>query len=379
MIWPSKMAVFYPYPGMFPWWLVFGAFVLFVFISFLAIRVVRQRPYFTVGWLWYIGALVPVIGLVQAGGQAMADRYTYVPLIGLFIIIAWGVPDLVARWSHRKIWLATLTTLLLSILMVVTWKQVRYWKSSITLYEHALEETSKNWLAHNNLGIALENQGRVDEAIDHYFEALRIKPGYTDAHNNLGVALEKQGFTNEAIGHYLEALQVKPDHEYAHNNLGNALLKQGRTDEAMAHFLEALRIKPDYVDAHYNLGTALANQGRTDEAIGHFLEALRLEASYVKAHYNLGTALANQGRTDEAIAHYLKALRIKPDYVDAHNNLGVAFYDKGNIQDAIASFEVLGLTASCSGCSFSIWILYRSLWVAVKRKNSLLSEVSEFI
>jgi len=184
MIYPSELAVLYPFQGMLPWWEITGAGLLLVSISFLAIRVIKQSPYYAVGWLWYIGTLVPVIGLVQIGRQSMADRYTYIPLIGLFIVIAWGVPEIVAQWRHRKILLTIFATVLLSILMTVTWKHLRHWGNSITLFEHTLEVTSNNYLAHNNLGVALDIQGRTQEAIDHYLKALRIKPDYVEAHNN---------------------------------------------------------------------------------------------------------------------------------------------------------------------------------------------------
>jgi tetratricopeptide (TPR) repeat protein len=287
MVYPSKLAVLYPHPGMLPWWKIAGACLLLVSISFLAIRIVKQSPYFAVGWLWYLGTLVPVIGLVQVGSQAMADRYTYVPLIGIFIIIAWGIPELVEQWRYRKICLATLATVVFTILMAMTWKQVGYWKNSITLFEHTLKITSNNYLPHNNLGTALNNQGRTEEAIEHYLQALRIKP----------------------------------DYEKAHNNLGAALANQGRTEEAIEHYLQALRIKPDYVDAHYNLGLALANQGRTEEAIEHYLQALRIKPDYVDAHNNLAIALFRKGNIEGAIVHFRKALRINPDHIHAKRNL----------------------------------------------------------
>jgi tetratricopeptide (TPR) repeat protein len=340
MIWPQDIAVLYPFPRVVQMWQTIGALFLLVGVSVFMIRSIRRAPCLIIGWLWYLGTLVPVIGLVQVGlWPAMADRFAYVPLIGLFIVISWGIPELVAQWRYRKIWLATLATVVLTILMAMTWKQVGYWENSITLFEHTLKITSNNYLPHNNLGLALYNQGRTAEAIEHYLQALRIKPDYEKAHSNLGVALDTQGRTAEAIEHYLQALRIKPDYVDAHNNLGLALYNQGRTAEAIEHYLQALRIKPDYVDAHNNLGVALNNQGRTAEAIEHYLQILGIKPDYEKAHYNLGVALDEQGRTAEAIQHYLQALRIKPDYVEAHNNLGIALFRKGNIEGAIAHFR----------------------------------------
>ena len=372
MIWPSNMAVFYPLnPESLQWWQIAGSCLLLAAISLLALRVVRQRPYFTVGWLWYLGTLIPVIGLVQIGSQSMADRYTYIPLIGLFVIVAWGVPDLAARWRHREIWLATSATFLLLILMVVSFKQVGYWKNSITLYEHTLKVTSNNYIIHYNLGMALVDEGQVDAAIDHYLQALRIKPDCVEARNNLSLALAKQGRLDEAIDHYLQALRIKPDFEKAHYNLGLAFSKQGQTDKAVYHYLEALRIKPDYKQAHVNLGVALERQGRMQDAVDHYLEALRIEPEegtynnlgnalekqgrinaaiyhylqalwlnpdYVDAHYNLGIALDKIGRIDKAVHHYSEALRIKPDFAEAHNNLGIVLEKKGRLDEAIVHY-----------------------------------------
>jgi tetratricopeptide (TPR) repeat protein len=321
MIWPSQLAVFYPHPGTLPIWESIAAGLLLIFTTVFIISVWRRFPYLFVGWFWYLGTLVPVIGLVKVGSFAMADRYTYVPLIGIFIIIAWGVPELVTHWRHRKICLTTLATVVLTILMAMTWKQVGYWENSITLFEHTLKITSNNFIVHKYIGTTLSEQGRTAEAIEHYLQALRIKPGYASAHNNLGLALYKQGRTEEAIEHYLQALRIKPDYEKAHNNLGLALDNQDRTAEAIEHYSQALRIKPDYVDAHNNLGLALDKQGRTAEAIEHYSQALRIKPDYEKAHNNLAIALFRKGDIEGAIAHFRKALRIKPDHIHVKNNL----------------------------------------------------------
>ena len=321
MVWPQNLAIHYPCTTI-SWQQTALAFLILLCISIAAVKAVRSRPYFAVGWFWYIGTLVPVIGLVKFGSYfAMADRFTYVPLIGLFIIIAWGIPELVAQWRYRKIWLATLATVILTILMAMTWKQVDYWGNSITLFEHTLKITSNNYLPHNNLGNALYRQGRTAEAIEHYLQALLIKPDYAESHNNLGFALANQGRTEEAINQYLEALRINSDYADAHNNLGITLVKQGRIEEAIGHYLEGLRINPDYEEAHYNLGLALYKQGRTAEAIEHYLQALRIKPDYLGAHNNLAIAFFRKGNIEGAIAHFRKALRINPDYVDAKNNL----------------------------------------------------------
>jgi len=227
MIWPFHLAVLYPYSRTFPWWQVSGACLLLVFISLVVIRTVRQRPYLAVGWLWYMGTLVPVIGLVQVGVQAMADRYTYVPFIGLFIAIAWGVPELVARWRHRISLLACISSATLLLLMILTWMQLQHWKDGITVFEHAVHVTNNNMVGHAVLATALISDGQLNEAVIHLNESLRINSEYAMAHNNLGVALTLQGRTAEAIRHYSEALRINPRYSDAYKNLNRALSLQG--------------------------------------------------------------------------------------------------------------------------------------------------------
>jgi tetratricopeptide (TPR) repeat protein len=184
-----------------------------------------------VGWLWYLGTLEPVIGLVQAGPQAMADRFTYVPLIGLFVIMAWGLPDLLAGWRHRRIALSLAASAAISVVMILSWLQVQLWKNGLTLSEHTLSVTSNNWLIHNNLALVLAKQGRLEEGTNHLYEALRIKPDFAEAHNNLGLRLGKQGRLEEAVNHFSEAVRIKPDYAKAHNNLRRATRLIGKSPE----------------------------------------------------------------------------------------------------------------------------------------------------
>jgi len=321
MIWPFRLAVYYPHPEAIPMWQAGGAGLLLLVVSVVLVRAAGKRPYLVVGWLWYLVTLLPVIGLIQAGSQAMADRYTYIPLVGLFVLIAWAVPSLIEGWRHQRVVLVISTTILLLGLTVATMLQVRYWQNSITLFQHTLKVTSGNHFAHNNLGVALAQDGRLDEAIYHYFQALRIKPGTADVHNNLGNALAAQGNVDRARSHYYKALKIDPNNARAYNNLGNLLANQGKTEEAVNHYTEALRLEPGYAGAHYNLGNVLENQGKTEEAINHFTEALRLMPYWAGAHNNLGVVLENRGRLEEAINHYQEALRLNPDYGKARNNL----------------------------------------------------------
>jgi tetratricopeptide (TPR) repeat protein len=335
MIWPLNLAVLYPHPGntLSTWqWALAGLFL--VFISVLVIRTSRDYPFLTVGWLWYLGTLVPVSGLSQAGNQAMADRFTYIPSIGLFIFISWGIPKLVSRWRYKDMGLASIAAALLLILTAATWLQVRYWANSITLYEHTLAVTANNPVASNGLGAALARQGRFAAATSHYYEALRTNPHFLDAHNNLGIALAKLGRLAEAVAHYSEALRLNPEYADAHNNLGNALIAQGKVDEAIGHYTEALRINPRNTNAHNNIGNALLAEGRADEAIAHFSEALRLNPDRPEIHYNLGAALIRLDRTREAIGHFREALRINPAFARANIALTIALGAQGKTDDA---------------------------------------------
>jgi tetratricopeptide (TPR) repeat protein len=341
MIWPSHLAIFYPYPETFPIWKVAGAGLLLVCLSILVIRAARKRPYLVVGWIWYLGTLVPVIGLVQVGSQAMADRYTYVPLIGLSIIVAEGVPDLLGRWRHRRVALSIFAGLLLSILMTLTKLQVRHWQNDVTLFRHAGEVTTNNHLSHANLGAALFRQGKYQESIIHSREALRIKPDSAEPHNNIGLALAHLGEHQEAIVHWEEALRIKPDFADAHSNLGMALSHLGKYQEAFSHYREALRIKPDAADAHNNLGGELRRLGRHEEAIAHFTEALKIKPDYAEAHGNLGNIFTELGRVEEAITQYNEALRIKSDFAEVRLSLGLAYLRVGNRDSAMKEYEIL--------------------------------------
>jgi tetratricopeptide (TPR) repeat protein len=321
MIWPHKLAVYYPYQETIPLWQVAGSGLLLLGLSIMVIKAAKNRPYLPVGWLWYFGTLVPVIGLVQVGSQAMADRYTYLSLVGLFIMIAWGVPDLLAGWHRGRTVLTISATVLLLGCVVGTWRQVGHWQNSITLFQHTVRVTSDNHFAHNNLGVALAKSGRLAEAIHHYFNALRVKPDTAEVHNNLGNALAAQGNVDRAMSHYYQALKIDSNNARAYNNLGNVLANQGKREEAIKYYTTALGLDPAYAGAHYNLGNLLANQGKTEEAINHYVEALRIMPYWAGAHNNLGVALEKGGKLEEAIGHYQEALRLNPGYVRARSNL----------------------------------------------------------
>lgn len=244
-VWPSHLAIYYPYPKSFSILLVMGCALLLAAISAVAILRARRYPYVAVGWFWYLGTLVPVIGLVQVGAQARADRYTYIPLIGIFLIVAWGIPDLLRRWSLHKFAIAVAGAGILALSAFASTVQVRHWASNSELWTHAIDVTTDNDVAHNNLGPDLAAAGKLDEAVAHFREAIRINPTYADAHSNLGLALASQRRLGEAVLHYREAIRLFPGHARAHANLAVALQALGRTDDAIRELEAALKLNPD--------------------------------------------------------------------------------------------------------------------------------------
>ena len=342
---PYHLAPFYPHPGnSLPMWQVAGSLLLLVCISVLLVRQAKKFPYLFVGWLWYLVTLLPVIGLVQVGEQALADRYTYVPLIGLFIMIAWGISQLASNWPYRRIAFVLAATVMLPALVVCTSKQLSHWSNTVTLFEHTVRVTADNYFAHTQLGVAFAACGELDTAISHYSKALQIRPDYAMAHNNLGLALEGKGRIHEATRSYSKALQIKPDLAGAHSNLGNALAQQGRIDEAILHFSKALQLKPDSAELHYNMGNTLARQGEMEQAIVLLSRAVQLEPDFAEAYNNLGAVLSYQGKYQEAIAYFTEALRIKPDYLEARNNLEATLRKAGNSSEGTPETKVTSKT-----------------------------------
>jgi Flp pilus assembly protein TadD len=327
MIWPSSLAMFYPHPASItvhasiPVWKIMGAILLFCIFSFLVIRQAQRRPYLLVGWLWYVGTLIPVIGLVQVGNQAMADRYTYVPLIGIFIAIAWVIPSLFSKRGFYSIFLGVLGGAAIAVLSEVTWNQVGYWRDSITLFSRAVAVTPDSWLAWNNLGVTYEKLGQPQQAIPYYREALRIKPDFTKAWNNLGAAFHELGQPQQAIVCYREALRIKPDYADAWNHLGAAYDRLDQPQQAIYYYREALRIKPDYADAWYNLGVVYDKLGQPQQAITYYREALRINPDFAEAWYYLGLVYARDGQLKQAIACFREALRIRPAFKEAQGHL----------------------------------------------------------
>jgi len=260
--WPKGLAIFYPHPGnTLAVWKGILCGVALVGITIISIKLIKKAPYFAVGWFWYLGTLVPVIGIVQVGRQAMADRYTYVPLIGIFIIIAWGVPELISKWRYKEKVLSISAGIIILALLITTWEQVSHWKNSITIFKHTIKVTDKKYpnlaIVHNNLGIALFAEQKNEEAIFHYKMAIKLKPTYTKPYYNLGIILFADGKNEEAISQYKMAIKLYPNYTNAHYNLGIVLVQKGEMKEAVHHFRETVRLRPDLVAARDNLEFAL--------------------------------------------------------------------------------------------------------------------------
>ena len=337
MFYPEHLAVLYPYRNL----TLAEALVSLLFLGIVSVIFFlwrRRYPFLLVGWLWYLGMLVPMIGLVQVGAQTRADRYTYLPQIGLYILATWGAVELFARWRAGRKILAVAALLVIVALAACTYRDTSYWENSETLWKHAIANTSNNYIAHYNLGVVFLRKAQSAAALVEFQKALQINPDYADVEMNLGVVLQRSGDLDGAIRHTQKALQIDPDSPEALYNLGNLLLQRGHPDEGITYYRKALAIKPDYPEAHTNLGAALAQKGELDQAITEFDEALRLRPKYAEAHTDLGNALSSQRRFDEAIPHYVEALRLNPNSPETHYNLGDTLLQLGRREEAIAHF-----------------------------------------
>jgi len=296
MLWPKGLAILYAHPGntLAVWKGVLCGIALLV-ITTISIKLIRKAPYFVVGWFWYLGTLIPVIGFITLGPHLIADRYAYLPLIGIFVIIAWGVPELLKEWHYRKNVLKASAGILILTLMPITWIQVSHWESSITVFKHAIRVTDKKYpgfsVVHNNLGIALFADGKNEEAISHYKMAIKLYPTHAKAYYNLGIALFAEKKNEEAISNYKMAIKLYPTHTKAHYNLGIALFADRKNEEAISHYKMAIKLNPNYTNAHYNLGIVLVQKGEMKEAVHHFRETVRLRPDFVAARNHLELAL----------------------------------------------------------------------------------------
>jgi tetratricopeptide (TPR) repeat protein len=376
IVWPADLIPFYPHPyipdtgGLQPGVTTIVGWSLLLGVISVWIARQRGRPWARVGWCWFLGTLVPVIGLVQIGRQGMADRYMYFPSIGLFIIVVWGVGEVVDRLRARPLVVAGIglaSAAALIALGATAWRQTGYWQDSISLFRHGIEIEPRNVTLRFNVANFLRDEGRLDEAVSQYRLILELTPAASGPNLNLANVLRRQGRFEEAISHYERAIAGEPDYALAHVNLASALRSVGRFDEAIAHYERALALGPsrvtlfnlanlhharrDYAKAidayeralerapadpriHKNLGLSLLADHQVDRAITHFRQALRLQPSHADAANNLGVALEEQGRIDEAIEAYRQAIRIAPDHSRARSNLALLLESRGRVEKA---------------------------------------------
>jgi len=338
LVYPRDLAVLYPYRlSGWPAWQTIAAVLLLLALTVVVLYLAPRRRYLAVGWLWFLGTLVPVLGLVQVGHQSIADRYTYLPSIGLLIIVAWGLPDLLARWRYGRVVLALFGTAVLALLLSATRVQVTYWQDSLTLYGHALAVTRDNYVMQSNYGGILLQEGRLAEATTHFRAALRINPRHALAWGNLGQALLAQGQTEEAIACFTRLLQDPAERVVnAYASLGLAYTLVGKYDLAIRNFTEALRIDPQSVPARQNLGVVLLQQGRAEEAVACFTPLLQDPAERPRVCANLGAAYAQLRQYDLAWQNLTEALRLDPKSSVARKNLGLLLLEQGRAEEAIA-------------------------------------------
>src|ERR1017187_7427560 len=318
MIWPSHLAVLYPHPLAWPAWLVIVAATVLLGLSWAAVRLARRHPYVAVGWFWYLGTLVPVIGLIQVGEQALADRYTYIPMIGLFIVLAWVIWEIAASWPERDFRLGSVAVLVVMVLAVGTRIQLQYWRTGRVLLEHSLKAGGGSGVIHGNLGVILAEEGNFAEAERHYAEALRLNPGYVRARLGLVMVLAQEGKMAEATN---AVRNMEPAWEAeARRQLGESFLDRMKVSEAIEQYSAAARLDPTNAPIRERLGLTLAQAGKTAEATEQFAALVRLRPD-AQANYYLALSLVASGQAGQAADHYREALRLKPDWPEALNDL----------------------------------------------------------
>jgi tetratricopeptide (TPR) repeat protein len=289
-VWPHNLAVFYPLPEAWPLWHILLAVIFVISITVIVILFSKSKPYIFTGWFWFTGTLIPVIGLVQVGSQSMADRYTYIPLVGLFIIIIWGVTDVINNKKLLTIYLHLIITPVITTLMLMSWLQIQYWENSMTVFKRAISITRNNYIAHDGMGVVLRMAGDLDRAEHHFKEALHIRPKYSQAHANIGLLYFQRNEIELSKKHFIKAIHFSPRFKEARLNLGHLYLFQKKYKEAIFEYNQILKYHADDAEAHNYLGVALICENNIDGAIREFNEALRIQPNYTKAQINLTNA-----------------------------------------------------------------------------------------
>jgi len=297
-------------------------------LSVLALAERKRRPWLPVGWFWYLGTLVPVIGIVQVGGQSMADRFMYIPIVGIAVAVAWGFPEVLAGWRFRNRFLAVGASACILAFAVITWLQVGYWRDTETILKHTLSVTSDNWWAERHLGNTYEEIGRPEMAAVHYGNALRISPKSVPVLKETGRLLARQGKTDQAVRCFRTILQFRPDDLDARLGLAFALKREGKKEKAQEEYAAILRTAPDLAEKRYKKGIALLRIGKAVEAFDALQDTVGLKPGNEEAHNNLGVIFGRSGKFHEAVAHFRDALRIRPDFAEARANLEAAEKDE---------------------------------------------------
>jgi tetratricopeptide (TPR) repeat protein len=329
LFWPINLSAFYPYRYHLPWAKTAASCGLMIAVTLGAWWQARRRPYFTMGWFWFVIGLLPVIGLIQVGNQAMADRYTYIPAIGLFVLVTWEAAERAAEHPGAQRVLGAVGIIVLVACAIDTSRQLSYWRSSRTIFTHALEAAPENAFAECSLGVILLNENHTEEAIAHFRAAIRLEPYFDRAVANIGLAYLDEGKIEAAMTNLLRAVQLAPDNPYAHYGLARAFDAQNKLDEAIPHYLAAVKLNPDLPEAQASLGAVLVAQGKPQEAEAHFETALLANPNMWEAEFQYGNALLIQGKLLEAEARYREAARLNPQLAYAELNLAVVLEREG--------------------------------------------------
>ena len=338
-LWPFHLSVFYPYPDSYEIWQVAGVIVFFALISFWILKAAHRYPYLPVGWFWYIGTFLPVIGIVQVGAHAMADRYTYIPLIGIFIMAVWGFNDMLADRRYQKTMAFTFTPILIVFFMAVSSIQIGYWRNSTLLFENALKSTQNNYLAHNNLGNIYFRRGLIDEAMNYYLNAIQIEPAFAVAHSNLGATLVRKGKIQQAIDQFNLALTIDPGQNDARQNLKNTLVAKDAIIEETAAKEKKAQLEPENYKLHYELGALYQSLGKTDKALKQYESILSIHPRFVPAIERLASVQAERGDYLEAVYWYQKIIEIQPHNADIHYKISRLHADQKQFDDSIFWFK----------------------------------------
>jgi tetratricopeptide (TPR) repeat protein len=339
LVWPADLAALYPMPAHWGFWPVAGSVVLLVLMTLFVAGRARSAPWLLTGWLMFLGTLAPVIGLIPNGYQSIADRYAYIPSIGLFVAGVWAVAEFSVRWKFRAFLLPGAAALALLVCGSLTWRQTGCWRNSLTLWTHCVAATRDNIMARISLGNALQQAGQINEAMEQYREVLRLDPNQAHANLDLGVALAVTGQLREATNCFARALRNRPDWSGTHLNLARALFELGDFSGALTHYAEAVRLDSNAVVAFTSLAGDLSARGKSDEAVRYYLEALRFNPADAEAHYHLGLEWLQRGRMDEAMASLREAVRLEPDLADAHFQLATALANRRAISEAISQYH----------------------------------------